>query len=135
MNEHEAAFVRAFVVKDKRDRYLQHLAHPKRRRKLLDDLNHNPDFEPSYMTHLPFGHYDSEAVVKLLREKGAGNECHIIADDSDCDGLDLPLKEAIEYAIRHSWGIVVLCVSERLAYYKMEDIKSAYLLERAEPQN
>jgi hypothetical protein len=118
LNEHEAAFVQSFVVKGKRSRYLQKLAHPKRRREILDLLNHSPDFDPAYAIRLPFGHYDAEKVVKLLKEKGAGESAHIIADVSEFDGRELPLREAIGYAIQHVLGIVVSCLPGRLAYYK-----------------
>ena len=47
---HETAFVSAFVVPEKRARYLEFLAKPKRRRELLDRLNHFFDFVPQFAT-------------------------------------------------------------------------------------
>ena len=35
MNPHEEAFVKTFIIKDKRDRYCQLLGSPKRRREFL----------------------------------------------------------------------------------------------------
>ena len=129
LNEHEEAFVRAFIVKDKRARYRQLLQIPKRRRELLDRLNHSPDINFSLATHIPFGHYSVDAVMDLLKRKGAGETCYLMADESEYDGRELPLKVAVEYAIRHPWGIILSCVPGCLAYYKMEEIGSAYLLE------
>lgn len=52
-DEQEAAFVKAFIVKEKQERYLQLLASPKRRREILDRFNHNLDFDPKYAAIVP----------------------------------------------------------------------------------
>ena len=55
MHPHEEALVRAFFVPSKRARYLTLLGNPKRRRKILDRLNHHAadDLDPRFTTLLP----------------------------------------------------------------------------------
>ncbi len=48
----EQAFVRAYIVAEKRDRYLAFLKGRKHRRKILDRLNHSLDYDERYATPL-----------------------------------------------------------------------------------
>jgi hypothetical protein len=70
-------------------------------------------------------------VGRLLRQKGAGTTCHVIADENAIDGRDCPLAEALDTLIgRGSFAAVVSCVPGRLGFYKGEDVGNAYILER-----
>jgi hypothetical protein len=130
MNPNEEAFVNAFIVREKRSRYLQFLASSKRRREILDRLNHTLDYDPALATRLPSEHQSADAVERLLKQKGAGATCHLIADSHNVDGQDLPLKEALTQAVTHDFGLIVCCVPGRLAFYKAEDIGHWYIFER-----
>ena len=125
---HETAFVSAFVVPEKRARYLEFLAKPKRRRELLDRLNHFFDFVPQFATVT--GSRSAAELEHFLRAKGAGDTAHIIADSSDLDGLDLELGKALDGALSHPFGSVVSCIPGRLAFYKQEAPGEAFILER-----
>ena len=130
-NEQEAAFVKAFIVKDKQERYLQLLAYPKRRRELLDRFNHNLDFDPKYAAVVPKELRTADKMAHLLRTHGAGETCHVVADSLDADGHDLPLRDALAEVIAHDFGSVLCCLPSRLAFYKAEAIEQAwYVFER-----
>ena len=127
----EEAFVKAFIMKDKQERYLQFLASPKRRREILDRFNHNLDFETKYAALVPKEMRTAERVAYLLRRQGAGETCHVIADSLDCDGQDLLLRDAIAEVIAHDFGSVLCCLSGQLAFHKAEVIEDAwYVFER-----
>ena len=128
VNEHEEAFVRSFIVKDRRERYLSLLANPKRRPKLLDRLNHQLDLDYAFATPIPTRQRNVGDLEHLLRQKGAGAMCHVIADASPLDGADLLLHDALErlYGL-HQFGVVFCCVAGRLAFYKPEDVSEHYL--------
>jgi hypothetical protein len=128
--DHEAEFVAAFVVSEKRTRYLEFLANPKRRPEILDRLNHFFDFVPKFATEIT-AHSVTE-VVRLLRAKDAPDVAHIIADSSEWDGLDLHLSEAVGRAMSHEFGVVVSCIPGRLAFYKQEAPGKAFILQRNE---
>jgi hypothetical protein len=130
LNEHETAFIQSFVEKAKRDRCLQLLSSAKQRRKLLDKWNHNPDIDYAFAAPIPFGHYDAEKLLDLLRREGAGESCYVIADGSEFDGNELPIRAAVEHALGHDWFVLLSCVHGRLAFMKTEEIGSAHLLKR-----
>ncbi|HEX7862034.1 MAG TPA: hypothetical protein VF773_17000 [Verrucomicrobiae bacterium] len=125
---HETELISSFVVPEKRARYLELLAKPKRRREILDRLNHCFDIMPQFATTSNW-RLASE-LERLLRAKGAGDIAHVIADNSELDGLDLPLFEALDGVLSHQFGSVVSCIPGRLAFYKKEAPGDAFILER-----
>lgn len=131
LDNQEAAFVQAFIVKDKQERYLQILANPRRRRTILDRFNHFLDFDPRYASFVPKELRTVGKMAQLLTAHGAGKTCHVIADSLGCDGQDLPLRDALAEVIAHDFGSVLCCLSGRLAFHKAEAIEQAwYIFER-----
>jgi len=131
LDEQEAAFVKAFIVQDKQERYLRLLASPKRRRDILDRFNHNLDFKPEYAELIPQELRTADKVAGLLRARGAGKTCHVIADSLDADGQDMSQTEAVDKVIAHDFGSVLCCLPRRLAFYKAETVEQAwYIFER-----
>jgi len=131
LNEQEGSFVRAFIVKDKQERYLQFLASPKRRREILDRFNHVLDFDPKFATLVPKELRTADKLIQLLGQRGAAETCHVMADTLDIDGEDSPLREALAEVIAHDFGSVLCCLPGRLAFHKAEAIEQAwYIFER-----
>ena len=89
MNEHETGFVSAFIIPERRERYLSLLGNPKRRGKVLNRLNHSQDIDFSVARPVPPG-CDRESLAALLEKMGAGPICYVIADASDMDGQTMP---------------------------------------------
>jgi hypothetical protein len=112
---HEAAFVAAFVIPDKRSRYSDFLSNPKRRSEILNRLNHFFDFIPERAMAIPRG--SSVELDRTLRARGAGSHAYVIG--SDRDACELPLEEAIDSALA-GWGTIVSCIPGRLALYLQE---------------
>jgi len=52
--EHEAATIKAFVVRGRQERFLYLLADPKRRKKFLDELGHFRWFDPRFAAAVPW---------------------------------------------------------------------------------
>ena len=123
----EEAFIRAFIVPDKRDRYLQLLASPSRRKKILGTLYHSLDVIPEWATRIENRDHTSERVEQLLRRKGAGPTCYLISPQTELDQQEIPLREALETLIDQDGTAIVCCLEGRLAYHKAE--LSQYLLE------
>ena len=118
MSNHEQAFVSVFVIPEKRARYAEFLAKPKRRGEILDRLNHFFDFVPELVTRIP---RDSpKYLAALLRKRGAPAEAYLIGSSSRFDGCELPLVAAIDCAFSEGWGIVISCLPGRLALYVQE---------------
>ncbi len=128
-NEHEIGFVTSFVIPVRRDRYLSMLGNPKRRRKILDRLNHAQDIDFSLARRVP-PVCSGDSLSVLLKRLGAGDTCHVIADSSEMDGHTLPLREALWRARFHGFGVVVSCLPGRLCFYKPESPTPGFILER-----
>ena len=114
MSNHEQAFISAFVVPEKRARYIEFLAKPKRRSEVLDRFNHFFDFIPELATQVPRSSPNEWGA--LLCQRGAPASAHIIGGGA----CDLPLTEAIDRAWSSGWGVIVSCVPGRLALYLQE---------------
>lgn len=126
--EQEEAFVKAFIVQEKRERYSQLLANPKRRAKVLGTMYHSLDVIPARMLLIANADHSAEAVERLLRQKGAGPACYLISPERDLDQREMPLREAVAKLISEDGVAVVCCIPGRLAYYKAE--LEQYVLER-----
>lgn len=128
MNEHEQAFVRAFIVPDKQDRYLQKLASARHRREFLRKLHHGFDFERKYLVHVPPAEQTAALIQKRLHKLGAPDSCHVIAAHSELDGKALRLEDALQKILGMVDGVLLSCIPGVLAYFEGEEMKSRYLL-------
>ncbi len=129
--EHEAAFAKAFITSEKRARFIQYLATPKRRQEMLERLGHDLPYLPGFATEIPGTQDFPDELAKLLTAKGAGPACYVIAGGLKADGRVLPLLEALTLVCLHPGGSILSCVPGRLAYYKPESPGAGILLERS----
>lgn len=125
--EAEEAFVKAFILLDKRERYLQMLGSPRKRGKILNSLYHTLDCVPALTTAIPSREHSEVRVIALLRAKGAGAACYLISPELDLDQQEMPLQEAVARMIVQDRTAIACCLPGRLAYYKAE--LSGYVLE------
>lgn len=116
--EHEQAFVSAFVIPERRARYAEFLAKPKRRIQITNRFCHFFDFIPTLaeQTHRA----SAVELALLLRARGASDTAHVIGGRHEIDGQDLPLDQAIDKALEDPNGVVVSCVPGRLALLMQE---------------
>jgi len=130
---------RAFVQKDKQERFVGFLANPRNRRKFTRSLPPFCWFDRRFATpitwkvdsKLPLGErhlQEIENIFRLLKSKGAGPTCWAISEDTGIDGRELDLGEALEDVIGNDTGTILSCVPGKLAYYEGED--EALLLAR-----
>ncbi len=120
-DEHEDAFVTAFILPDRRDRYRTKLRSPKERRAFLDRLNHRfiPDLDDRFI------------ASDCDRNEGAdANLCYVIADEEKFDGKLVTPEIANEFLESATFGIVVSYVPGKLAVYKDESPSEALWLIR-----
>ena len=132
--DHEAAVIRPFVQQDKQERFLGFLANPKNRKKCTESLSHFRWFDQRFAAPLkwkvdqdpkltPWGKHVSgvENIYRLLQSKGAGSTCWAMSEDSEIDGRELDLREALEHVSGRQIGTMLSCVSGKLAYFESED--------------
>ena len=130
MNDHESGFVDAFVPAPKRERLREALPNPKKRKKALDRLAHNPDLDFGFAQAIPGPSQNPSGIEKMLRAKGAAEQCYVISESVDFDGRTIPLREALDSIVGQGMGTIISCVPGRLCYYEGEDPKSRYIFAR-----
>lgn len=64
-----------------------------------------------------------ENILRLLRSKGARQTCWVISEDSDLDGKELGLEDAVERCIGSDVGMILSCVPDRLTVFVGKDEK------------
>jgi hypothetical protein len=130
-HEHAAALIGAFILAERRERYLTLLTSARGRAKLRAALAHFRDLEPRTARPVPAAQQTPRGVASLLRAHGAPAECVLLAEDAALDGQRLALEAALEAVVGRGMGAFVSCVPGRLAYYEGEEPGEGYLLERA----
>ena len=130
--DHEAAVIRAFVQREKQERFLGFLANAKNRRKFTDSLPHFRWFDPRFATPVVWKvdpklklwdrHVQGiENICRLLTSKGAGLTCWAISEDAAIDGRELDLSAAIEHVSGRQIGTILSCVPGKLAYFEGDE--------------
>jgi hypothetical protein len=60
--------------------------------------------------------------------KGAPETCYALSEDSELDGKEIPLSEALKEVVGCGMGTFLSCLAGRLAYFEDED--GRWILER-----
>ncbi len=130
MNDHERGFL-AFLAEPTKRR-LEALLElgEKRRCEVRGLLHHSVRLDPRFAQHLTGSEAYSGPVEAMLREQGAPATCYVLAANSDLDGRELLLGEALDAVVGMSDGAFVSCIPGRLGFYEYEDMKSSYLLSK-----
>jgi hypothetical protein len=127
MNDEEAV-VKAFISPSRQERYLGFLKKPKLRSKFTGQLAHFNALDPRFVRSIPADQQTSSSVAKLLRLKGAGDECWVISENRELDSRNMNLETALQAVVGYGLGTFLSCLPGRLAYFESED--SRCILER-----
>jgi hypothetical protein len=125
---HEEELVRAFVLPNKRDRYLEFLKTPQKRAKFVAQLAHFKHLNPQFAFTIPGKEQNLSSVLKLLGAKGAGPKCWVISENSKFDAQEMDLEMALKETIGYGLGTIISCLPGKLAYF--EDEEERYILQR-----
>ena len=102
----------------------------KRRRDVRALLDHSVRLHPLSCKHLTGSEADARSVADTLRKLGAPPTCFVVSADSNLDGREMPLGDALNSIVAKGNGAFVSCIPGRLGFYEYEDMKSSYLLTR-----
>jgi hypothetical protein len=125
------ALVDAFVLPERRARLRGLLTSTKGRAKFRAGLAHFRDLDPRYASPIPAGVQTPSQIAALLRDRGAPATCYVLSEESDLDGREFPLTEALERVVGRGMGTFLSCVPGRLAYFEGEETNERYVLDRA----
>jgi hypothetical protein len=125
--ERETALLQTFVAAAKRDRFVEMLGTRKGREKLRRGLDHFTDLDPTRCTRIAGGDQTSTWIRARLRALGAPATCYILSSNSDLDGLEMELVDALDAIIGLGSGSFVCCIPGKLAYFEGESQGERYL--------
>jgi hypothetical protein len=126
---HEQEVVRAFIVKNRRERCAFLLSDPARRKKFRDALAHFKWLDERFSHPIPpKTALTASELVALLRQKGAGRTVWVISEYAPIDGREMSLEAAMEETWGRQCGTILSCVPGKLAFFKDEEMHSERLL-------
>lgn len=132
--EIEELVVRAFIVPDKRMRYVSRLALPNARGKFMNDhFFHMRDLDARFSRRVASSDQNAAAIYTMLRERGAPETCYVMSASCDLDGEICDLRYALGRVVDEGCdGTFVSCIPGRLAYFDGEEPGERYILARTE---
>jgi hypothetical protein len=113
--------IQAFFLPERRERYLEFVSSPKRRRKLLAELAHFKGLDERYKYPIPPAMQTAEGITNLLRQMGASPTCLALSDLREIDGARLALTDALGTVLGRTFGTFLSCKAGSLAYFENED--------------
>ena len=127
---HEEAMVKACIVKERRERWLELLKSSKHRHKITESLAHpHPAwFDARYVKKILPSQSHAAGIYETLRAKGAGTTYWAISEAARVDGRELDLKSALSEIVGSQIRTILSCVPGKLAYLDSED--GRFILER-----
>jgi hypothetical protein len=129
---HEAEFIRRFVIPQKRRRHLSLLESHKGRKKLLEALDHFDELDPQYARLVPADAQTVSHIEVLLKRKGALERCHVTSSNAGIDDREMPLRQALQETVGCGCGTIISCIPGKLAYFEGEEQNQRYILERSD---
>ena len=127
IEQHERGLAK-FLLPQHRPRFTHALADEKLRDKLRGQLPHFHWLDERYVTAARAG--EAAETARKLQDEGAPPTCLLIHEDSDFDGLVLPLEDALGLTLHSTQGALISCVPGKLAVYFEEEPKEIFVLRR-----
>jgi hypothetical protein len=119
-----------FFIPNKRDRYVEMISHPKKRPKFLCELVHFTHLDPRYILPMPPKKLFPDQIFAILTQRGAPPTCWVTSEDSELDGREMLLLEALKQVVGLQMGTFLSCIPGKLAYYEGEAMGDRCILER-----
>lgn len=110
-----------------RDRCVELLGTRKGRAKLRQNLDHFGDLDIQWCAKVPAGHQTPAGIAALLRTMGDPRTCYVLSSNSDLDGREMQLGDALEAIVGQGSGSFVCCVPGQRAYFEGESPGERYL--------
>ena len=124
---YDEEIVRLFIHKDRKEGCLFKLTHH-RRREVVGALHGQIEFDPRFCVELPKA-LSPNSLLKMLKDKGAGNYAYVMSNNEELDGETLPLLDALNGCVDSTIGTIIYCLEGQVGYYESDDA-GRYLLHR-----
>ena len=109
----------------KRVRYKTLLKNPKKRKKLLENLNHNPPLNKKYTVWVP-------SLEKAIKSIDLSNSymVHLLSSEPEIDGKIMELQKAVDKVAHYGWGTII-GITPLLAIYYGESGERTAIIQKS----
>ncbi len=115
--QHLTEIIELFVVKEKRNRFLEFISSSKKYDDFLHELLNDPrNINPKCVAEDLRGSQENSEITRKLCKLGAGKEAYIVSEDWDVDGKSGNLEEIV--SLVSGGGDIVYCLGTKLGYYE-----------------
>lgn len=125
-----APFLDSFVVPEKRHRYKELLSTTRGQKKLRLSLDHFKDLDTQFCHRVPSAQQHLAEILQTLKVLGAPEMCYVMSSNSELDGREMNLSDALSAIVGRGLGSVVSCVPGVLGYFESEAVGERYICHR-----
>lgn len=126
INKLDQLLIEKFVIKRKRERYLNFLSTEKRRNGFTGELYHFNDFNWELFREIHGSEKVSEVITELINKKKITPTCYVISTNSKFDGKHFSLTEAIEEILGTEATLIIFGNAD-IVYYEGEPPFNRYI--------
>jgi len=126
--ELESKVIRRFVVKDKRDRYLNFISKEKNRDKFTFELAHFKDLD--FRLFEEVNGDERKMINDKIKVLSKVVDCYLISEDQELDGKRLGVDEALRETIGHGMGTLVVFGDAEIVFYEGEGPSNRWISKR-----
>ena len=121
----EDTLISLVIARSQRSRYRRLLSAPKKRMRLLDNLNHTPPLDSRWTAWYP-------SFTKALQHVTvqATTRVYLLSADADLDGQSMNFNEAIEAVPAAGWSTIIGISPLSAVYYGEEGERAAVIKKR-----
>lgn len=113
----ESKVIQNFIVKNKRDRYLNFIQKPKTRKKFTNELAH---FSSQLDDFEEITGDERQIIYDRLQTINQTDNCYVISENSEIDGQRMKIDRALTETIGFGMGTLIVFGDADLVFYEGE---------------
>jgi len=126
----EKALFQAFTLPARKWHYIELLDTRRGREKLRGSLDHFHDLDPLFCWKVRPSQQNRAYILRFLESFGAPPVCHLVSSNSNLDGREMLLADALAHVVGSGYGTFISCIPGELAYFEGEEPNERYICRR-----
>ena len=122
----ESKVIENFIIKSKRERYLNFIKKSKTRKKFTDELAH---FSNQLELFEEIKNNERSVIDAQLKRLGLKGECYVISENNELDGKRMAIDKALSEAIGMGMGTLIVFGDAELVFYEGEGPSDRWIIE------
>ena len=122
----ESKVIENFIIKSKRERYLNFIKKSKTRKKFTDELAH---FSNQLELFEEIKNNERSVIDAQLKRLGLKGECYVISENNELEGKRMAIDKALSEAIGMGMGTLIVFGDAELVFYEGEGPSDRWIKE------